>query len=111
MYFAITPEQNDGKSAYTLTMPKDVPVQAFWSVTIYNKEGFFEKNDLNAYSYNSITAKRNDDGSATIHFGGDSSQPNFLPLTDGWNYLVRCYLPGWEIVEGNWNPPAPQLVK
>ena len=110
MYFAVSPEKNDGKTAYTLTMPKDVPVQAFWSITIYNKDGFFEKNKYNAYSYNSITAKRNADGSATIHFGGDPTQPNFLPLTGGWNYVVRCYLPGWEIIEGNWTPPAPKVV-
>jgi len=44
----------------------------------------------------------------TIHSGGDSKATNYLPITEGWNYLVRCYLPGWEIVEGNWTPPAPQ---
>jgi hypothetical protein len=111
MYFGVAPEKNDGKTAYTLTMPKDVPVQAFWSVSIYNQDGFFEKNELDAYSYNSVTAKPNEDGSVTIHFGGDPSQPNFLPLTKGWNYLVRCYLPGWQIIEGNWTPPAPRLVE
>lgn len=106
MYFAITPEKNDGKTAYTLTMPKGVPVEAFWSVTVYNKDGFFTPNDLNAYSFNSITSKPNADGSVTIHFGGDPNSDNYLPITDGWNYLVRCYLPGWEIIEGNWTPPA-----
>lgn len=111
MYFNVTPEKNDGQIAYTLTMPKDVPVEAFWSVTIYNKEGFFEPNDLNAYSFNSITAQRDQDGSATIHFGGDPQATNYLPITDGWNYIVRCYIPGWQIVEGNWTPPAPQPVK
>lgn len=108
MYFSFDPEKNDGKTAYTLTMPKDVPVEAFWSVTVYNKDGFFEPNNLNAYSFNSITSKRNDDGTVTIHFGGDPKLTNYLPITDGWNYVVRCYLPGWEIIEGNWTPPAPQ---
>jgi len=111
MYFNFTPKKNDGKSAYTLTMPKDVPVDAFWSVTVYNKEGFFTPNDLNAYSFNGITAKRNNDGTVTIHFGGDSKATNYLPITDGWNYIVRCYLPGWQIIEGNWTPPALQLVE
>ena len=111
MYFAVNPEKNDGKTAYTLTMPKDVPVQAFWSVTVYNKEGFFTPNKLNAYSFNGITAKPNSDGSVTIHFGGDPSQPNYLPITDGWNYVVRCYLPGWQVVEGNWTPPAAEPVE
>lgn len=111
MYFSFSPEKNDGKTAYQLTMPKDVPVQAFWSVTVYNKDGFFTPNKLDAYSFNSVTAKRNEDGTVTIHFGGDPQATNYLPIDDGWNYVVRCYLPGWQIIEGNWNPPAPQLVK
>jgi hypothetical protein len=111
MYFNVVPDNNDGKTAYTLTMPKDVPVQAFWSVTVYNKDGFFTPNKLNAYSFNSKTAKRNADGTVTIHFGGDAKASNYLPITEGWNYAVRCYLPGWQIVEGNWTPPAPQPVK
>lgn len=111
MYFNVTPEKNDGKIAHTLTMPKDVPVEAFWSVTVYNKEGFFTPNKLNAYSFNSVTAKPNKDGSVTIHFGGDSSEANYLPIEEGWNYIIRCYLPGWQIIEGNWTPPAPQAVE
>lgn len=111
MYFNVTPEQNDGTTPYTLTMPKDVPVEAFWSVTVYNAEGFFEKNEYNAYSFNSVTADRNDDGGVTIHFGGDPKQSNFLPITKGWNYIIRAYLPGWQILEGSWTPPAPQAAQ
>jgi hypothetical protein len=111
MYFNVVPDKNDGKTAYSLTMPKDVPVQAFWSVTVYNKDGFFTPNKLNAYSFNSKTAKRNADGAVTIHFGGDAKASNYLPITEGWNYVIRCYLPGWQVVEGNWTPPAPQPVK
>ena len=111
MYFPVKPEKNDGKTAYTLTMPKDVPVQAFWSVTVYNEDGFFTPNDLNAYSFNSITSQPNDDGTVTIHFGGNPKSTNYLPITEGWNYVVRCYLPGWEIIEGNWTPPQPQAIK
>jgi|TARA_B110000285_G_scaffold70399_1_gene81034 hypothetical protein len=110
-YVNVVPEQNDGKTAYTLTMPKDVPVQAFWSVTVYNKEGFFTPNKHNAYSVNNVTGKKNDDGTTTIRFGGSPDQTNFLPITEGWNYIVRLYLPGWEILEGNWNPPAAELAK
>ena len=111
MYFNVVPEKNDGKTAYTLTMPKDVPVQAFWSVSVYNKDGFFEPNDLKAYSFNSVTSKKNDDGSVTIHFGGDATATNYLPITDGWNYVVRAYLPGWRMIEGNWTPPKPQAAE
>lgn len=111
MYFAVVPEKNDGKTAYTLTMPKSVPVQGFWSVTVYNKDGFFTPNDHNAYSLNSVTAKPNADGSTTIHFGGNPQAANYLPIEDGWNYLIRCYLPGWEILEGTWQPPEAQVSK
>jgi hypothetical protein len=111
MYFSFNPEKNDGQTAYTLTMPRDVPVEAFWSVTVYNKDGFFTPNTLNAYSFNSITSTRNADGTVTIHFGGDPKADNFLPITVGWNYVVRCYLPSWQIIEGNWTPPEPQLVR
>ena len=110
-YVSIFPEMNDGKTAYTLTMPKDVPVGAFWSVTVYNKDGFFEPNELNLYSKNNVTGKKNADGSMTIHFGGEPGADNYLPITEGWNYLVRLYLPGNEILEGDWSPPAPVPVK
>ena len=52
-----------------------------------------EKNDLGVYSYNNVTAKPNDDGSFTIHFGGDPKHQNYIPITKGWNYLVRLCQP------------------
>ncbi|WP_442508589.1 DUF1214 domain-containing protein [Novipirellula sp. SH528] len=109
MYAGVTPEMNDGKTAYTLNV-KDVPVDGFWSISLYNKEGYFQQNKFNAYSVNNITGKKNDDGSMTIHFGGDPKQPNFLPIMDGWNYLVRLYQPRKEIQNGSWKFPAPQPV-
>ena len=47
-----------------------VPVDGFWSISVYNEKGFFEKNDLASYSMNSLTAKPGPDGSYTIQFGG-----------------------------------------
>jgi hypothetical protein len=109
-YVIVFPEKNDGKTAYTLTL-KDVPVDAFWSVTLYDAEGWMPKNELNAYSFNSVTSKKNEDGSATIHFGGDSKQPNYFPLVQGWNYLLRLYRPRGEVLEGKWKFPEPVEVK
>lgn len=109
-YFGVTPAQNDGKTAYMLTM-KDVPVDGFWSVSVYNKAGFFEKNASNAYTFNSVTAKPNADGSVTIHFGGDSSASNYLPIVAGWNYLVRLYRPRAAILNGTWKVPDAQAVR
>ncbi len=111
MYFNQVVEHNDGQTAYTITLPKDVPVEAFWSVTVYNKDGFFTPNQYNAYSINNVTGKPNRDGSITIHFGGDPGNPNYLPVTEGWNYIVRLYQPGWQIIEGNWTPPVATQAK
>ena len=109
-YLNVTPENNDGKTAYTLTV-KDVPVDGFWSISLYNGKGFFQKNPQNAYSINNITGKKAKDGSIIIHFGGDPKQSNYLAIMDGWNYIVRLYRPHKEIVDGKWKFPAPQPVK
>lgn len=90
---------------YSLNV-RDVPVDGFWSISVYNAEGFFEPNDRNAYSVNDVTAVADDDGSVTVHFGGcDDDRPNCLPLTDGWNYTVRMYRPRPEILDGSWTFP------
>lgn len=110
MYDNVVPEQNDGKTPYAVTV-KDVPVDGFWSITVYNKDGFMEKNDQNAYSYNNVTAKKNADGSITINFGGGLDAINNLPITPGWNYAVRMYQPRKEIIDGTWQFPKAEPVK
>ena len=90
---------------YTLTA-KDVPVEAFWSITVYGADGFLHKNDLDAYSVNSVSGITNSDGSITVTFGGDSGDVNPLPLEDGWNYTVRMYRPRPEILDGSWTFPG-----
>lgn len=104
IYVGAVPKIDDGKKAYELTV-KDVPVDGFWSVSVYNKEGFFQKNAENAYTINNVTAKRNSDGSVTIHFGGDPKASNYLPIVPGWNYTVRLYRPRPEILDGKWKFP------
>jgi hypothetical protein len=110
LYSNVYPSKNDGKTAYTLTL-KDVPVDAFWSVTLYDADGWMPINEYNAYAFNSVTSKRNADGSVTIHFGGDSKQSNYFPLVKGWNYIVRQYRPRKEILDGKWTVPEPVEVK
>lgn len=95
---------------YTLTV-SDVPAEAFWSVSMYNKDGFFEENDLGRYNVNSVMADRNEDGSVTVNMGGcDDGRVNCLPLTEGWNYIVRLYRPGESILDGSWTFPIPEAV-
>jgi len=90
----------DGRTVRRLTA-KEVPVDGFWSISVYISSGFFEKNLLNAYSVNNLTATSNADGSFTNIFGGcDTSTTNCLPITKGWNYTVRLYRPRREMLEG-----------
>jgi hypothetical protein len=110
-YASFSPAKNDGKTVYRLTVPAKVPVEAFWSISLYNAKGYFEKNPQNAYSVNDITAQKNADGGVTIQFGGcDGKIPNCLPIMDGWNYTVRMYRPRAEILSGKWKFPEAQPV-
>jgi hypothetical protein len=98
-------DANDGSTPYAVTA-KDVPVGAFWSITVYNKDGYLEANELNRNSYNSVTADKNDDGSITIHFGGcGDGRINCIPITPRWSYTIRMYDPGPEILDGSWTFP------
>lgn len=109
-YLNVTPPRNDGTTVYELVV-KDVPVDAFWSVSVYNADGYYEKNPRNSYAINSITGKKGDDGSITIRFGGcTDATPNCIPIVQGWNYTVRLYRPRPEILKGDWKFPAPTPV-
>ena len=111
VYLNVTLHKNDGSTVYRLNV-KDVPVDSFWSVSIYNAAGYFEKNALNAYSLNSVTGKKDADGSISIQFGGcDRRLPNCLPIVKGWNYTVRLYRPRAEILNGTWTFPDAQAAK
>ncbi|EKT65059.1 DUF1254 domain-containing protein [Providencia burhodogranariea] len=100
--------KNDGKTIYRLKV-EDVPVKGFWSVSVYNENGYFEKNAYDAYSLNNLTATKNDDGSIVIQFGScDGKIANCLPTMPGWNYTVRLYQPEDEILNGQWSFPQPQ---
>ncbi len=111
------------KHKYTLTFARDQepPVNAFWSVTMYDaKNQLLVKNPIDRYLLNSPmvpTMKRNADGSLTLYIQKDSPgadrESNWLPAPDGPIYLVmRLYWPRTEAPsilppgKGTWNPPA-----
>jgi len=109
-YLNITPAKNDGKTIYKLDV-KDVPVDGFWSISLYNPQGYYEKNPYDAYSLNNITAKKSGGGSVDVQFGGcDGKIANCLPTMHGWNYTVRLYRPREAILNGSWKFPDPQPV-
>lgn len=109
LYTFGVPQDSSGKTAYTLKL-NDVPVDGFWSVIVYNKDGYFEA-PVGQASLNSVTAKPEPDGSFVIRFGGDASQPNYLRTMDGWNYVVRLYRPKAEVLSGDWKTPDLVAVK
>ena len=113
----------DGSShKYTLTFARDQlpPVNAFWSVTMYDgKTQLLVKNPINRYLINSPmlpAMKKNVDGSLTLYIQKDSpgkdKEANWLSAPDGPIYLVmRLYWPKTEppsilpAGQGTWTPP------
>ena len=109
-YVPVFPEHNDGRTPYRLRVG-EVPVDGFWSISVYDEAGYFVANDEGAYSLNSVTAQADPDGSVTVHFGGPGEGvANHLPVPEGWNYLVRLYRPRAEILDGRWQFPAAEAV-
>lgn len=110
LYLNVEPPRNDGTTLYRLNV-KQVPVDGFWSVSVYNEKGYFEPNPDHAYSINNITAHKDPDGAVSIQFGGcDGKTANCLPVTKGWNYMVRLYRPQKEVLNGHWKFPEARPV-
>lgn len=108
MYLNVVPTKNDGSTVYRLKVDR-VPVDGFWSISVYNADGFFQKNQYDAYTLNNVTATKDAQGAVSIQFGGcDGQIPNCLPITPGWNYMVRLYRPHAEILNGQWKFPQAQ---
>lgn len=106
VYLNATPAQNDGATVYRLQVPAEVPVDGFWSITVYNAEGYIAPNERGVYSLNNYAAQPGPDGTVTIQFGGcDSGTPNCIPVPPNWNYLVRLYRPRPELLDGSWTFP------
>jgi hypothetical protein len=105
-YVGVDPALPPGQ--YELTF-KDVPVEAFWSVSVYNAAGYFEPNPRQLYSVNSVTGVPNDDGSITVRLWadvGEDAPPNCIVTPQGWNYLIRLYRPRKEFFDGTWAVPS-----
>jgi hypothetical protein len=103
----------DGANRYAIRFDKDSmpPVDAFWSITTYDTEGFQVANPINRFAVSSwMPFKRDADGSLTLYFqnenpGGDR-ESNWLPAPKGpFNLTMRLYAPKSEALTGLWNPP------
>jgi len=103
----------DGANKYVLHLDKATlpPVDAFWSVTLYDPEGYQVANPLNRFAVSSwMPFKYDPDGSLTLYFQnenpGNDKEANWLPAPKGgFNLLLRLYAPRSEVLTGKWNPP------
>jgi hypothetical protein len=103
-----------GANNYTLHFDpgQTPPVDAFWSVSMYNNKSLFVDNPLNRYSINSYSeVKNNTDGSLDLYIQNQSPGPekesNWLPApTDSFNLVLRTYLPQPQVLNGTWQPPG-----
>jgi hypothetical protein len=109
----------DGANNYAIRFAKDEipPVSAFWSITLYDTEGFQVANPLNRFAVSSwMPFKRDADGSLTLYFQNESPgsdrESNWLPAPKGpFNLTMRLYAPKSEALTGLWNPPSITLAK
>ncbi len=103
----------DGDNKYTITFEKGAapPVDAFWSITLYDAEGFQVANGLNRFAVSSwMPFKYDPDGSLTLYFQNESpgkdKEANWLPAPKGpFNLTMRLYAPKSDALTGKWDPP------
>jgi hypothetical protein len=103
-----------GTNKYVLHFDKNEipPAKAFWSVTLYDKEGFPVANDLKRNAIGDRDAlKFNADGSLDLYIQhalpGAGKESNWLPAPSGdFNLTMRVYSPKPEVLDGRWAPPA-----
>lgn len=104
VYLFYTPNSTEPQS---LTL-QDVPNgdNAFWSLTVYDKDGFPTGSSFNL---NSAFAKTNAAGDVVINLGGDDTQDNYLEIYPGWNATLRIYNPKPAYFDGSWARPELEL--
>jgi hypothetical protein len=109
----------DGANKYAIHFTKDEipPAGAFWSITLYDPEGFQVANSLNRFAVSSwMPFKRDTDGSLTLYFQNESPgtdrESNWLPAPKGaFNLTMRLYAPKPEALTGVWNPPPVTMAQ
>jgi hypothetical protein len=108
----------DGANRYTIHFEKGAapPVRAFWSITLYDADGFQVANVLNRFAVSSwMPFKYNGDGSLDLYFQsqspGKDKEANWLPAPKApFNLTMRLYSPQADALTGKWDPPAIKKV-
>jgi len=110
-YLLNVPRFNDGRTIHRLTVGH-VPVDGFWSLSVYDANGHFFGDGSYGRTVNSRTAVRNTDASITVQFGGcEQDSGNCLLIARGWRYVVRLYRPRAEVLGGKWKFPEAEAVR
>lgn len=109
-----------GAGRYRLTIPADVPANAFWSLSLYERlpDGrlFYVENPIDRYAVGNRTQglARNADGSLTLAIQptdpGDGSNWMPAPRSGPFTLIFRAYRPGEPILKGEWRLPAVEAV-
>jgi hypothetical protein len=110
----VTGQPLEGKKPSVLHFAKDQlpPVNAFWSVTLYDKDGFFVPNSPQRYAARDRFLKKNPDGSVDIYLQAESPgkerEANWLPSPKDapFNLLLRMYWPKQPVLDGTYEPPG-----
>ena len=104
-----------GEHRYTLTFPEGAwpPADAFWSMTLYDIEGYLVDNPLDRYAIGDRSGMEpNPDGSLTIYIQsespGEDKEANWLPApkTGPFKLALRLYVPQESVLDESWVPPA-----
>ncbi len=118
--YPLTLTDSDGKKLtgannHVLHFAKDQipPVDAFWSITMYDKDSYLVVNPINRYTLGDRSnVKLGDDGSLTIYIQSESpgkdKESNWLPSPKGdtFKLALRLYVPKKQVADGTWKPPS-----
>jgi hypothetical protein len=121
--YGVDGEPLTGGNKYTITFDEEPPQEAFWSLTMYNSDGYFVDNTYNRYAVGHDSAfplVKGDDGSITIYIQPEEVDPdntdninnNWLPSPSSGNFnvMLRLYWPDSCVIEGQWTPPLIKKV-
>ncbi|HNB21406.1 MAG TPA: DUF1254 domain-containing protein [Candidatus Melainabacteria bacterium] len=113
----VEPLHGDNKYVLHFEAGEIPPVDAFWSLTMYDKDGFQSANSINRFAISSwMPLKKNSDGSLDIYIQhenpGADKESNWLPAPKTQlGVTMRLYAPQPSVLTGDWNPPAIEKVK
>lgn len=113
-YYLMTTKDKDGNllkgdSSYKVTVPANVPVKQYWSMTVYNREThtYIRESKWAGRSSQTPNLKKNSDGTVTLYFGPkppSEGETNWIPtdLKGDFEILARFYGPTPALFDQSW---------